>query len=107
MELTRKELDDIVAYHTTCGDKKGYTIFLDGHQFVSSKRKRVFAKRSHAMSSLRASIEWTIRGFVRRHLNELGVDPREIYKHDDFVHAWDNFVRQATELGFLQIVELE
>ncbi len=61
MELTRKELDDIVAYHTTCGDKKGYTIFLDGHQFVSS--------------------------------NELGVDPREIYKHDDFVHAWDNFVR--------------
>lgn len=107
MELTRQELDQLVEWHTTQPTHSGFTAYLGGHQFRSSRRKTVFSARRHLMLSLRATLEYSVRATVGRRLEASGMSPHDRYRHPDYVNAYDNFLRQAIETGFLQIVELK
>lgn len=105
MELTKQELDKIVEIHTIPGNNsRGFVAYLGGHQFRSSNRKTVFPKKRFLMSSLRYNLEYTVRAFIGRHLSSIGSNK---WNNPDYVNAWDNFLKQATETGFLQIVELK
>lgn len=107
MELTNQELDRLIEYYTTQPTHSGFIAYLGGHQFRSSKGRTVFSARRHLMLSLRATLEYSIRATVERRLESSGVNPHDRYGHPDYVNAYANFLKQATETGFLQIVELK
>lgn len=107
MELTEQELDKLVECHTAPLPRSGFIAYLGGHQFRSSTRKAVFSTRKNLMLSLRASLEYSIKATVGRHLTASGICPYDRYRHPDYVNAYNNFLKQATETGFLKIVELK
>lgn len=107
MELTNQELDTLVGRYTTQPSRSGFIAYLGGHQFRSKNGKMVFPSRRNLMLSLRANLESSIRAIMGRRLEASGVGPHDRYRHPDYVNAYSNFLRQATETGFLQIVELK
>lgn len=108
MELTRENLESLVRDFTVSnGNKQGWMIFLGDHLFVSTRqKKKIFAKKAHALSSLRACVEWPIKGMIRKQLIDNGIPSDEVYKYYEYQHAWDNFIKNGTKSGFIQIVEL-
>lgn len=107
MELTNQELDRLVGYYTTQPTRSGFIAYLGGHQFRSKNGKMVFPSKKNLMLSLRANLIYTIEAIIGRRLEASGISSYDKYRHPDYVNAYDNFLKQATETGFLQIVELK
>lgn len=107
MELTKQELDKLVEWHTTQLPHSGFIAYLGGHLFRSSKGRTVFSAKRNLMLSLRATLEYSIKASIGRRLESSGMTPHDRYRHPDYINAYDNFLRQTTETGFLQIVELK
>ena len=107
MKFSTEEYEKIVLGNTLPKDQTGFIVLLGGKMFKSRSGKSLFRERRYALSSLCNSLKWGVRGIVREKLMTLGMTNKEISDDSEYLRSWENFVKQATADGFLQIVELK
>ncbi len=107
MKFTKEDFEKIALYHTIPTSEKGYIIKLGNKTFESNNGKSIFRKRRSAISALKQSLRYAVCYRAEEKLIQSGVSPANVYNHEDFLNYWDNFFKQATESGFLKIIELK
>lgn len=107
MKLSDRELEKVVADNLTLPSQKGVVAYLGDYQFISKVRKKVFADRKNLLLSLKANLELNVKAAVAKRLYNTGITSNEIYRHPDYINAWENFMEQVLQSGFLRIVELQ
>ena len=86
---------------------KAYSILINGKLFKTDKGKTIWKQKNHAMAALNNQVKYLVEGLIKTKLQTSGVNKSFVWRHPEYLSAWEDFKKEIIEKGILTIIELQ